>query len=137
MEIGCANGYVGIPFLLRLRVARGRQVLYKSLENGGKVFFSMSSLYVKFFGRFIDEYEKKVAANAQYPGWMNDVSQYLAPHQIEYLPSSMHYLDSTILTRVFSEARFTIESSEFFKRGDVTKAMCLDGSENVGLIARK
>lgn len=111
--------------------------LFLALEQGGCVFISASSAYLKFLGDFIPLYHDRIEKKDPFPGWMEDVKLYLQPHQVENLPRSMHFLDPSVLTRVFSTAGFEIEYADFFKRDDATEAMYLDGRENVGLIARK
>jgi SAM-dependent methyltransferase len=111
--------------------------LFLALEQGGCVFISASSAYVKFLGNFIPLYHDRIEKKDPFPGWVEDVKLYLQPHQLENLPRSMHFLDPTVLTRIFSAAGFEVEYAGFFKRDDVTEGMYLDGRENVGLIARK
>lgn len=111
--------------------------LFIAVDPGGKIFLSASSPYLKFLSEFIPVYEKQKLYGAEFPGWVSDVRTYLQAHQVENLPPSMHFLDATLLRRIFSQAGFEIEYAEFFRRDDVTESMALDGRENVGIIARK
>ncbi len=124
-------------FMAGVELEKAAQKLFAAVVPDGKVYISAHSPYLKYLSKFIPEFERRRAEGDRYPGWIDKMRAYAEPEHIENLPESMHFFDSTVLRRVFFEAGFVVEYSDYFRRADVTEAMALDGRENIGLIARR
>jgi len=124
-------------FLAGVELEKAAQRLFAAVVPEGKVFISAQSPYVKFMSKFIPVFEQRRIDGERFPGWIDKMKAYAEPQAIENLPESMHFLDPTALRRVFFEAGFVVEHSDYFRRADVTEALALDGRENVGFIARR
>jgi len=115
---------------------RAAAKLHAWLASGGKVFIVAETPYLKNFSAFIPTYEARRAAGAPWPGFIDDVMA-IAPERGAALPPQMHLLDPAVLTRVFTQAGFMVETAATFARPDFPEDIQLDGRESVGLIARK
>jgi hypothetical protein len=112
------------------------RALHQWLAPGGKVFVVAETPYLRNFATFIPVYERRRDEGVEWPGFIEDVSQF-APERAVSLPKSMHLLDPTTLSTVFSKAGFYIEHAHTFARPTFPDDIRLDGRESVGLIATK
>lgn len=112
------------------------QKAHEWLAPGGRIFVTAETPYLRNLHRFTPVYEERKKAGSQWPGFLDDVPS-IVPKRAANLPKTMHFLDTDVLTRVFSESGFRIEEATMFARPEFPEDIQLDGRESVGLIASK
>ncbi len=110
--------------------------LYRLIKPNGKAFIVCESPYLKSNAGFIGEYEERIKNGDLYPGLIENVHERF-PHLATYMPNLLHYMDPTVLMRLFIDAGFQVEKCDFMNRMDYPERLRLDGRESVGIIARK
>ncbi len=107
---------------------------YQWLKPGAKIFIVAETPYLGFLSSFISKYEKNVRLGLKWPGYIQNVKDYITdPH----LPKMINSMDVFILKRVLLEQGFIIEKIDFIDRSDFPEARRLDGRESVGVVAYK
>jgi SAM-dependent methyltransferase len=118
------------------KIRRSFQTLHQWLKPGGLAFIVSETPYVGGVQPFIPEYERRVAAGEQWPGWIADFRA-LDPIRGKDLPESMHLLDEEVLKREGIRAGFKVLDARKFGRPRFPENLKLDGRESVGAILRK
>ena len=109
--------------------------IYRWLVPGGRVFVFANSPYRKSLGNFVENYDTN-KIGARYPGIIRQLGE-VNKDQANQLPPFFHYLDTEVLTRLFTEAGFKVEKAKYISLPGESSAIYFDGRENVGLIASK
>lgn len=107
------------------------------LAPSGRAFIHASTPWQKPWARFIPVFEQRRADGAEFPGWMEDTRTHSDHGKLSQIPKSIHLLDDTVLTRVFSAAGLTVDRCWLYRREDLPASLFYDGRECVGLIASK
>lgn len=107
---------------------------YQILKPRGKLFIVVDTVYLGIMADFIPEYERRVASGVQWPGFIENLQEYVKEKD---LPERVHFLDQMALREVLEKASFTIEKIGFINRLDFPPDRRLDGRESIGIIARK
>lgn len=96
------------------RIREGLQKLYRWLKPGGRLFLVNDAIYRTIFKPLIPEYEVRVAAGVEWPGFIADVRgclpEYLHP---ENFPRTMNFMDPPVLRRELERARFEVLEVRF------------------------
>ena len=131
--------YLGrvLHFLDGPTLERGIQKLWKWLVPGGKVVATSVTPYINGFQSIAKIYEENRRNEELWPGFIEDVSQYIPVLWTACMPLKMHFLDQEVLTRVFTQAGFQIEKVSTFTNTHSPESMRLDGREYGGIIACK
>jgi len=124
-------------FFTGRQLEQAAALLHHVLRPEGKVFILAATPYMGPFTDFIPTYEANVRNHVLWPGWIENARHFSNHRLIDQFPKSIHLLDHTVLTRVFTSAGFEIERSWTLRRRDLPKSIHYDGRENVALIARK
>jgi len=139
-EVSLPAGAVGGALLSRVmtffspsQVRKAVRTLHDWLTIGGAIYVSADSPNLKLYEKFQSEYERRLAAQAEWPGWIEDTSEYVESRQIA---KSIHLFDPTILRREFERAGFEVEQSKYIDRKEYPPELQA-GNESVYLIARK
>ncbi|CAO5678168.1 MAG: hypothetical protein HEEMFOPI_00304 [Holosporales bacterium] len=117
--------------------------LYSMLNPGGQIFVIAITPYVKRFEKFIPEYELRKEKHDPFPGYVESLSPYLneeVTSQSQKLTVSKNpfmFLDPETLSREFSSHGFIVKRCEFADLGYPSQSWCLNGRENVILVAQK
>lgn len=142
-EIDFAPGSLGAVLICRVlhffdgpTIERSTRRLFQWLAHRGQVFVIAETPYLNNFQAFIPIYKARKQAGDPWPGLITDVMA-VAPDRGQFLPPQIHFMDTDVLTRVFSQAGFRIERASTLARSDFPKDLQLDGRESVGLIAVK
>ncbi|MBL0942395.1 MAG: class I SAM-dependent methyltransferase, partial [Alphaproteobacteria bacterium] len=106
------------------------------LVPGGKLFIVCETPYLKNYKAFIPIFEDRKARGAEWPGLIEDISEYNIM-RAKHLPRLMHFFDAETLSRVVSSYGFVVEKVGMFERADFPDDIQLDGRESVGIIAYK
>lgn len=117
--------------------------IFNILNPGGRVYTVAITPYVKRYKSFIPEYEKRLARNELYPGyvkslraWLNEeVTNHAQNTQIADEP--FMFLGDKVIMRFFKDAGFKILECKMVDLGYPSSSWSLDGRENVILIAEK
>ena len=123
-------------FLSGKELEVGVRKIYRWLTPGGKVFVFAATPYRQFSQEYIKGYEQKKKTD-QYPGEVQDSTKFVSAEEIANTPKFFHFLDIDVLTKLFKDAGFIIETAEYLKIDEVPDHLKLDGRENIGIIAVK
>lgn len=111
--------------------------LFEWLAPLGKVFVVAETPFLKPLKDFIPIYQQRKENGDPWPGWVENVIDYAPKDRKGDVPTSMNLLDCEVLTRVFTSAGFSIETTGMFAHQDYPDDLRLDGREGVGLVATK
>ena len=117
--------------------------MFNALHPGGRVYVVAVTPYLKRYESFIPEYEKRLAKDEAYPGYVKSLKDWA--NKVLTTPSQMAviaeepfmFLDDKVLPRVFKESGFKIIECKTTDLGYHSSVWSLDGRENVILIAEK
>jgi cyclopropane fatty-acyl-phospholipid synthase-like methyltransferase len=107
------------------------------LRPGGKFFALAATPYLGPFARFVPEYRERVAAEAEWPGWIARTRDFSAHRLLGHMPAAVHLLDDAVLGRAARAAGLSVERVWMFRRRDLPASLWLDGRESAGLIAAR
>lgn len=126
-------------FFTGSRIRESLRKVHGWLNPGGKVFIVTDSVYRTIFKELIPQYEKNVADEVEWPGWVDDVRRLIPTGRIdpETQPLAMNLTDPAIIRRELVLAGFQVEVSSFFKYPAEPYYARLDGREIVGAIGIK
>ncbi len=117
--------------------------LFLLLKPGGRIFVVAITPYVKRFEKFILEYERRINAKEENPGFVKSLHEYVnpevtAPEQIKNISiEPFFFLDDKALRAVFERNDFRVIECKMIPLSYKSKSWELDGRENVILIAEK
>jgi len=126
-----------LHFLTGGQLALGIASIAHWLAPGGKLFVQASSPWQRPFQAFVPVFESRRAAGEEWPGWIENTSQYSTHRKLNQIPSSLHLLDDDTLRRKAEAAGLIVENAWLYRRRDAPASLFLDGRECAGLIARK
>jgi ubiquinone/menaquinone biosynthesis C-methylase UbiE len=126
-----------LHFLSGAQLVQAAEWMNRALKAGGKAFLQMQSPYCGHFHDFLPEYEKRKAAGLKWPGEMEDSKKYAAPEILDLTVDFNHVLEAEIVSKVFQDAGFAIEYSDYYTRPGLPDVCKFDGRENLGVIAVK
>ncbi len=113
-------------------------LIHKWLKPAGKFFYIGGTPYLGTYRNFLPQYEKNKQQGREWPGWIENMKDYVAPEQTAYLPPFINLIDEEILKKIMKEAGFKIEEMDYIPFGEAhSKDMRLDGREHLGAIAVK
>jgi len=124
-----------LHFLTRRTLGRGLRDVARWLRPGGRVFLQALSPYQRPFEAFIAEFERRRAAGAEWPGWVEKISAWSEHGQISQMPRSLHLLDERTLGRELERAGLRVERVEMARLRGVSPSLYLDGRESVAAVA--
>ncbi len=110
--------------------------IFRWLVPGGKLYVVAETPYMKSWESYLPTYERLKKSGHPWPGFIDRVES-VAPSRAHVLPPSVHWLDPDILSRLFKNAGFVIERTEFINRTDFPDFLRFDGRESVGIIGIK
>jgi SAM-dependent methyltransferase len=122
-----------LHFFLPSEIAPALKACFRWLAPQGKLFIVAQSPHVGDAQGFLSFYRKKKSEGADWPGWVDDVSQFCPQRS----PRAFHFLDPEVVSREVGRVGFQIERSELFSRPDLPPPFRGDGSESVGVIATR
>lgn len=117
--------------------------LFLLLKPKGRVFASAITPYVKRFERFIPEYERRLAAGEEYPGFVKSLREYVNDKvtsllQIKNISEEPFlFLDVEVLRHIFERNGFRILECRTLPLDYKSESWVYDGRENVMIIAEK
>ncbi len=117
--------------------------LFLLLKPEGQIFITALSPYLKHYEKFIPEYERRVSAGEEYPGYIKKLRDYIdisnsTPLQItNMIDETFLFLDPKTLKEVFERNGFKILECKFVPLSHKSKLWHHDGREYVILIAKK
>ncbi|BDC51232.1 hypothetical protein F183_A35480 [Bryobacterales bacterium F-183] len=126
-----------LHFLTGPQLANAAASIAHWLCVGGKLFIQASTPWQKPFESFVPEFEKRLAEQAEWPGWIEDAHQRFDHPKISQIPNAIHLLDPETLSKTFTTEGLEIERCWLYSRRDLAKGMKLDGRESLGLVAIK
>ena len=120
----------------RIRAALTK--MYRWLKPGGRLFLVNDAIYRTIFKPLIPVYERRVAAGAEWPGYIEDVRSlipaYLHP---DTFPATMNFMDPPVLNRELKRAGFEVMAAAFSPYTGTFALGRLDGRELAGAIGTK
>jgi SAM-dependent methyltransferase len=135
--LGAVHASNVLHFLTGPQLRNGIEKFWWWLAPGGRVFLHAGTPYQRPFAAFVPEYESRMAAGAEWPGWIENTRAVSEHRLLSQIPRALHLLDDVILGRELERAGFTIERIRLYRRHDLSSTMHLDGREGVGVIAVK
>ena len=136
-SLGAVHASSVLHFLTGRKLTRGFASIARWLRPGGKLFVHAATPYQAPFAAFIPEFERRLAAGDQWPGWIERARDYSTHRLIGQMPSSLHLMNDSILVAFAESAGLVVESVMLYRRGDLPASLEHDGRESVGLIARR
>ena len=119
------------------------QHLFLLLRPEGQIFITALSPYLKHYEKFIPEYERRVRAGDEYPGYIKKLRDYIdisdsTPLQItNMIDKTFLFLDPKTLKEAFERNGFKVLECQFVPLSHKSKLWHHDGREYVILIAKK
>jgi SAM-dependent methyltransferase len=113
--------------------------MYRWLKPGGRLYLVADTPY-GIWRKLIPSFEYKKAKDERWPGLMIGLENYLPSVPLTRPidgPPFMNLLDPDLLTRICTEAGFTVQRASFIDRSDFTGLGRMDGRENAGIFAVK
>lgn len=135
-SLAAAHASSVLHFLNGKQIEEGFRRLARCIVPGGRVFIQAATPYQQPFTPFLEEYQRRIAADKKWPGWIVKLSHYCQHRQVGQMPKSIHLLDETVLARAAEQAGLIVERVWLYQRDDLPESIRLDGREAVGLIAR-
>ena len=111
--------------------------VYDALTDGGKFYLIAETPYLRNWQKFIPEYEKRKKFGSEWPGLIENVSQYTNSKRLDLLPKLVHWLDKNVLKRELEAAGFQINEVGYINRDYFPDDIRLDGRESVGIVGVK
>jgi len=117
--------------------------LYRILNSGGKVYAISTTPYIKRYSKFIPEYEKRIQKGDLFPGYVENLGNYLdlsliGTEELKKVNNgAFMFLDPTVLNREFKKAGFHVHLSKTIPLEYSSKIWQLDGREQVVVVAEK
>jgi SAM-dependent methyltransferase len=115
--------------------------MYSWLKPGGRLYLIADTPY-GIWRKLIPIFEQKKAKGERWPGLMIGLENYLPTPAVPRErpiegPPFMNLLDTDLLTRICTEAGFTVQRTSFIDRSDFSGLGRMDGRENAGIFAIK
>lgn len=134
---GVYNGRL-FHFFTGDRIRAGLAAIYRWLKPGGRVFLVNDAIYRTIFGPLIPVYEKQVAANKEWPGFIEDVRSCI-PESLHpgTFPKMMNFMDPAVLRRELERAGFRVVAAGFYPYTGNFALGRLDGREIAAAIGVK
>jgi SAM-dependent methyltransferase len=124
-------------FLTGNQLDAGLRAIANWLRPGGRLFVQTSTPYQAPFAAFIPEYERRLAAGIEWPGWLAKAGEFASHRQMGQMPRSIHLLDHVVLARAATAAGLAVDRAWLYRRPDFPRTLHLDGRESAALIAVK
>ncbi len=134
-RLGAVHASNVLHFLTAAELEEGVRRMEEWLAPGGKVFVQASTPFQRPFAAFVGEFEERVAAGEQWPGWVAETRSITDYRRLHQYPASIHLLDEGVLRRLFGG--WEIEFCGYYRRHGLPASLYLDGRESVGLVARR
>jgi len=113
--------------------------MYSWLKPGGRLYLVADTPY-GIWRKLIPTFEYKKEKGERWPGLMIGLENYLPmvpkDRPIDG-PPFMNLLDTDLLTRICTDAGFTVQRTSFIDRSDFSGLGRMDGRENAGIFAVK
>jgi len=132
-----------LHFLSPFQITIAIKNLYNMLKSEGRVYVIAVSPYVKRYESFIPEYERRLANNEQFPGYVESLQKWLnkdvtSASQIASISEGpFMFFDKNFLETIFQKNNFKIKKCEFMELGYYSTSWSLDDREYVTLVAEK
>lgn len=131
-----------LHFMTPEEISASLQKTYELLKTGGTVHVVLLSPYVKGYASFIPEFERRVKAGEENPGYVADKKDWadrkiIPAKSYGDLQGHFYFFDITTARRFFEKAGFIVEKCEYAPIAYKSDIWGLDGRENVILIAKK
>jgi SAM-dependent methyltransferase len=119
-------------------LVRGLRRLASALLPGGKLFMVVESPYhgVTKSG-LVKIYEERKNQGEEWPGYFDNIRNFVPPEKAATCPPVLHFLDPDILIRVGKLVGLEVEKAGYIGRPDYPSFARFDGRENVGIILVK
>jgi SAM-dependent methyltransferase len=126
-----------LHFLTGPQIELGLASVAHWLAPGGKFFVQVGTPWQQPFLAFVPVFEARRSAGDDWPGWLENTSQYSTHRKLGQIPPSLHLLEDVTLRRKAEAAGLIVEEAWLYRRRDLPASLFLDGRECTGLIARK
>lgn len=113
--------------------------MYSWLKPGGRLYLIADTPY-GIWRKLIPTFEYKKDKGERWPGLMIGLENYLPTVPKDRPidgPPFMNLLDPDLLTRICTDAGFTVQRASFIDRSDFSGSGRMDGRENAGILAIK
>ncbi|MBM3468454.1 MAG: class I SAM-dependent methyltransferase [Alphaproteobacteria bacterium] len=113
-------------------------LIYKWLKPGGKFFYLGGTPYMGTYRRFLHIYEKNKREGSEWPGFIDNIPDYVPEQRTPHLPQFINLIDTETLESLMRNAHFNILEMAYVPAEDKhPEDMKLDGREHLGAIAIK
>lgn len=126
-----------LHFLRGKELVEAAEWMFRALKPGGKAFIQVGSIYVGHFKSFYPVYLERKNAGIEWPGEIENCTQYAPPSLRNMLPDFTHGLDKETLQSVFINAGFSVEYCEYYTRPGLPEECKNDGRENLGIVVSR
>jgi len=136
-RLGAVHASSVLHFLTGRKMERAFRQFALWLRPGGRLFVQAATPYQAPFAAFVPEFERRVAAGEEWPGWVERTRDFSEHRLLGQMPRSLHLLDEGVLRRVAERCGFAVERVWTYRRGDLPASLAYDGRESVGLVGRR
>lgn len=131
-----------LQFMTPHEITESLTKAYDSLKPGASIYAVLLTPYVKGYASFIPEFQKRLDAGIEFPGFVENKLDYTdktVPPQTRHSEPTGHicFFDTKTAQKVFEKAGFIVEKSEYSPLAYKSDSWKLDGREYVILIAKK
>lgn len=136
-SLGAVHASNVLHFLTGAQVRQGMESIAHWLAPGGRVFIQASTPWQAPWREFVEVFEGRRRAGAEWPGWMEDTREFSKHRKLSQIPGSLHLLDEGTLRRECEAAGLEVLDAWLYRRRDLPASLFLDGRECAGLVATK
>jgi ubiquinone/menaquinone biosynthesis C-methylase UbiE len=112
------------------------------LTPGGSIYLTVETPYLESTKKFLPEFERRLAANESYPGFIANRRLYSqeteTQEDLKHIPEFIHFFSKETLMALFLRFNFEIEACSYVARKNIFPDRFTNdlGKESVGIIAR-
>ena len=106
----------------------------RALSIGGKVFGTADTPYLANFAGFREEFQRRLAAGIDWPGWIPDTAPFIAANK-EVTATAVHLFTPEVIRREIELAGLVVERVEYIDRAEYPPQFRSGGRESVAFVA--
>jgi SAM-dependent methyltransferase len=118
------------------------QKSFKILKPGGRIYAVMLSPYVRGYASFIPEFERRIKAGEENPGYVKNLLEFadtsiIPESALKNADKPFFFFNTVTARKYFEKSGFIVEKAIEMPLAYKSKIWQLDGRENIGIVVYK